>query len=138
MCKNTFEVCGDPWATSGKLAASVANILSKDNQLWKMRSYKYNIIWIICEYYKCYEYHEHNMLNNLRNVSVLSLLQYICSSENPGNTVAVSMHLILKPTVVLLLTKAAFYYAVNNSNISNSLSTQLYWFKVSAYIVIDT
>jgi hypothetical protein len=33
MCKNTIEVCGDPWATSGKLAASVAIILSKDNQL---------------------------------------------------------------------------------------------------------
>ena len=28
-----FEVCGGPWATSGKLAASVAIILSQDNQL---------------------------------------------------------------------------------------------------------
>jgi hypothetical protein len=33
MYKNTFEVCGDPCATSGKLAASVAVILAKDNQI---------------------------------------------------------------------------------------------------------
>jgi len=78
------------------------------------------------------------MLNNLRNVSVLSLLQHIYSSKNPGNTVAISTHLILKPTVVLLPTKTAFYYDVINSHINNSLSTQLYRFNISAYIVIDT
>lgn len=34
MCKNTFKVCGGPWATSGKPAASVAIILSNGNRLW--------------------------------------------------------------------------------------------------------
>ena len=66
------------------------------------------------------------MLNNLRNISILLLLQHICSSKNPGNTVGINTHLILKLTVVLLLIKAAFYHAVNNSHISNSLSTHLY------------
>jgi len=62
----------------------------------------------MCEYYKCYEYHEYNMLNYLGNVSIQSLLQHICSSKNPGNTVAINTNLILKLNVVLLLTKAAF------------------------------
>lgn len=66
------------------------------------------------------------MLNNLGNVCILSLLQYICSATNPGNGVAINAHLLLKLTVVMLIPKAAFYCAVNNSHISNSLATQPY------------
>ena len=74
MCKKTFEVCGGPCATSGKLAASVAVILLKGNRLWNAdpskpgESYKHNIIWS-------------NMLNTSQNVSKAYLVSHIWYSK---------------------------------------------------------